>query len=664
MTPATRKRKRQASETACRARSTRRRGTNSTVQPFIYTRLDKDKQDIRVLELLPGKVSDTIRGTLRLACLNSDPEYDAASYVWGDPTPTAQVIIDGGYLRIAENLAKLLVAIRHKTKPRTVWIDAICINQDDVQERGHQVQLMRNIYSQARTVRVWLDVDVNLTHPSFHAAKRLSPPPSGFDMAQLFPGGANTVSARLRRTVLLEHHPLSFWDPLFRVFSNPYWERVWTQQEFFLARDLVFHFPRGVCGPEPLLRFDAAVCRALTDLTKVRSPENNKIRDRALGQVNSFITPLYPNRHLGFSWAKGHGRPCYTSDPTLLNLYLGSADLKARDARDHVFGVLGLVPDGLQHSVRVDYTLDVCQVYRMVTDHFILATKTVNFLCYMHVQEPCNPLKAPLPSWSPSPDKRSIPLRRWVVKPGASAHVNHSSEQGQIYDAGVLRVRGIRFDTLKAASAPALISRPIRDFRSQVEAVYHSAGISPQNLSNNAIWYDPNLLMSIFFHLARGENYKKKFRKDKPTLQQLGRDILDLLSISTLPGLAEHTLSQLAEKPVASEAWLTEDRLRISYVLRYSIHRGIFVSTDNKRIGLTHPCNQRVLPRPGDEVWVIFGCAAPLILRRNVDTGRYKLIGPVCIAGIMSGEAVQGIKPDGTPEEGYDGPSPMSIELE
>jgi hypothetical protein len=88
--------------------------------------------------------------------------YSALSYEWGPEEPPFYWIrLNGHYLRVRKNLWRFLwVAHSALGSGREIegflWVDAICINQDNMSERGHQVKLMGDIYSYARTVLAWL----------------------------------------------------------------------------------------------------------------------------------------------------------------------------------------------------------------------------------------------------------------------------------------------------------------------------------------------------------------------------------------------------------------------------------------------------------------------------------------------------------------------------
>ena len=74
------------------------------------------------------------------------PEFESLSYTWGDPKITEPILVNGHVLNITTNLNAALLALRKTNEERVLWVDAICINQADVQERSEQVLRMRDIY--------------------------------------------------------------------------------------------------------------------------------------------------------------------------------------------------------------------------------------------------------------------------------------------------------------------------------------------------------------------------------------------------------------------------------------------------------------------------------------------------------------------------------------
>ncbi|KAH9213886.1 heterokaryon incompatibility protein-domain-containing protein, partial [Leptodontidium sp. 2 PMI_412] len=139
----------------------------------------KGSNKIRLVELLPGGPSEIIRIDLLVAELDSDVEYDALSYEWGlsarssssvgvlnisvDLTFFRHILCHGKQMGIMNSLHVVLLRLRHESKSLILWTDAICINQDDEEEKPQQLMLMGKIYSQAKAVLCWIGEEKNQT---------------------------------------------------------------------------------------------------------------------------------------------------------------------------------------------------------------------------------------------------------------------------------------------------------------------------------------------------------------------------------------------------------------------------------------------------------------------------------------------------------------------
>lgn len=113
--------------------------------------------EIRVLILHPGKKGSPIECTLEHRCLGSNKaHFDALSYVWGNPAVTGEITCNNRRRNVGKNLYDALERLRLPDDERVLWIDALCINQADNQEKTQQVRLMGEIYSKAQRVLIWL----------------------------------------------------------------------------------------------------------------------------------------------------------------------------------------------------------------------------------------------------------------------------------------------------------------------------------------------------------------------------------------------------------------------------------------------------------------------------------------------------------------------------
>jgi hypothetical protein len=134
--------------------------------------LDTHVQSIRLVTILPAMSSGLVACRLRSFPLDTIPEYTALSYTWGNEKAIKRILVNDKLLYVRENLWQFLNIRRHAlasnkdsslvylnspdVETESFWIDALCIDQDNVQERNHQVGLMRQIFGNV----------VDSTHPS------------------------------------------------------------------------------------------------------------------------------------------------------------------------------------------------------------------------------------------------------------------------------------------------------------------------------------------------------------------------------------------------------------------------------------------------------------------------------------------------------------------
>ncbi|OTA65975.1 HET-domain-containing protein [Hypoxylon sp. EC38] len=239
----------------------------STETPRSYRRLDKSSEEIRLLSLNPGAPDDPVSCSLIYARLGEHPpvKYESLSYCWGNASDkgeiTMNVLEDGAELTytmpVTLSLLGALKAIRPLTGPaRVLWVDAICINQDDFDERSSQVAMMRSIYRQAQKVVVWLGEGDDNSQRSIRLINAIS------DRYKEFGSWVGSDKDNLKSL----HDPLlddrdgahSFIDN-FHLFTFPWFRRTWVAQEIFNARDSVFCCGSDTVEWESLLRVNKCI---------------------------------------------------------------------------------------------------------------------------------------------------------------------------------------------------------------------------------------------------------------------------------------------------------------------------------------------------------------------------------------------------------------------
>lgn len=142
----------------------------------IYLPLDPAMNEIRLLKIHQSRsqANSTLRVTLVRSSLEdvADVEYETISYAWGDPTLSAKIVVNSMTLLFPKETQKALLRLRLRDKPRTVWIDAVCINQMDKAERSRQVAIMSQIYRKGIRNVVYLGDDNE--HSAPEAVRSLS----------------------------------------------------------------------------------------------------------------------------------------------------------------------------------------------------------------------------------------------------------------------------------------------------------------------------------------------------------------------------------------------------------------------------------------------------------------------------------------------------------
>jgi hypothetical protein len=197
----------------------------------IYHALDTKVQEIRIVNIGPGSGTEPIECELQHLQLGDlASTYEALSYTWGPVYDLCSIKLHGNHFHVTKNLEAALRQLRLPNAVRRVWIDALCIDQSNFAQRGQQVLLMRQIYSNATEVLVWLGES---TRTSDYAMDFLSQGSRQESAKQWF---KSTITDSLS---LYERE----WYAALLTFRREYWKRVWIIQEVALAAKL-----RIICG--------------------------------------------------------------------------------------------------------------------------------------------------------------------------------------------------------------------------------------------------------------------------------------------------------------------------------------------------------------------------------------------------------------------------------
>jgi hypothetical protein len=198
--------------------------------------------------------------------LDDAPEYEALSYVWGDTSRTRRTMawygndieINGHDIDVTFNLERILRRVRHVDRIRTLWVDAICIDQSNIDERGHQVAFMGLIFEHARTVLICIGDCISSDRISGERVAELIKESeeriSNYDSIESMP----ILSLNSKDIDAVQ---LNSWGSLSRLLDNDWFSRVWVVQEVGLAKNPVVLFGNVEFGYRALMRLTAWISR-------------------------------------------------------------------------------------------------------------------------------------------------------------------------------------------------------------------------------------------------------------------------------------------------------------------------------------------------------------------------------------------------------------------
>jgi len=198
---------------------------------------------MRLIHLLPGADMEPIRTRLTVHDgIGSEP-FEALSYVWGTRANQVPISVNGYSFDVTANLDLALRCLRLADTARVLWIDAVCINQDNDAEKSAQVSIMGQIYKSAKAVLVFLgdeneDSNMVMDYLQSEDAMQLNGALPGATSERSFP---ETISR-------LGFDQLAFLQAAHHFFLRPWWSRTWVAQEYALAKDE----PIWYCGKRRL----------------------------------------------------------------------------------------------------------------------------------------------------------------------------------------------------------------------------------------------------------------------------------------------------------------------------------------------------------------------------------------------------------------------------
>ena len=574
--------------------------------PYEYSILDEEASEIRLMTLLPGRFKDDVSITMETVVLTREhaPQYEALSYAWGskknpvaisvearipDPAKSSSLLglSQRRTISVTKNLAKALPYLRKEDEPRVLWIDAICVNQQNRAERGHQVKRMAAVYSMASQVIVWLGPESDNSTLALRAMDQV-----GSEMRVNW-ATYEIISVSTGKAITQNINPFDY-EALKSVrdlLGRPWFERLWIWQEVRLAREAYLF-----CGNEGVPW--ESVRKVILMLTKVPTP--------------GWITPLLRRCFTISNYAGNEAQMRQSLERLLDNARSASCS----DPRDKIFAVLSLADPGETRGIDADYSKPAEAIFYDLVLHFTSKLQSLDILAHCEMRDDTGGME--LPTWIPN---WTVPRLCGSIQ--LSSSCLNAKPRVRYRDGKVLGATGVHIAIIKCVeslpqnTAPyiSIAGSELEDgIRALIVPKLESMSLAEREASKILLFR--TICCNIFAERA-SPPYADLFSFE--VFQKCMHRIIDTTRDTALDDSQE--IRQFLARAMSS------------------IRGRSFFTTLDGHFGLAP-----IAAKPDDEVCTLLGCQSPLILRPCGD-GSHKVVGECYIDGFMDGAACLGPLP-------------------
>ncbi|PMD61297.1 HET-domain-containing protein [Hyaloscypha bicolor E] len=491
------------------------------------------ERGFRLVNLLPGQFKDEIRVEILRTesppghSVQNDLSYEALSYVWGPEENSSIIAVRDASLRlygresssilddttlkpsyiseansrtlsIRQNLVVALRHLRKSSEGRILWIDAICINQEDVEERNREVGRMGQIYGKATRALIWLGPEGENSSLAIRSLRLFAE-----DLTNEFvmDYSGSRYRAPGSRTELLLASPIPWYDEegpwlaIRRLFHRKWFTRLWVYQECRLAADVLV-----IVGFDtlPLLEFVRAgmwfaeACLETQDFLGAQ-------------RLAASLNIIRPRPAAGGMDVISRTRGCDCEDP-----------------RDRIYAIMELFPKHIKHNLHPDYRLPVEVVYKDFFLAYLNNSGVMNFIGLPLISNRSTHSSESIPSWIPN---LACPVRRlqFGLACGKSEHtVVHSSTNDS------LRGHGTQIAKLSSVGGTLPLGATNR------EILAYCAAHQPRDLFKGT-YVDGRMLLEVFAETLVSGSRDKLFGIDFPSSEQLCDEYLQFSTTGKQP---------------------------------------------------------------------------------------------------------------------------------
>jgi len=602
--------------------------SSSSLRPYCYEPLKPNRQ-FRLLSVRSNPTPSGPEWEYNLVTFPLDhaPSYETVSYVWGDNKRLHSLNLAEDTLLVTESISKALPLLSPHCTTGYLWIDQLCINQDDITERNNQVRLMGELYSRSVRTLVYLQVkqwaiDCIVSfleaEPDFQKA----------GMNDQFNNKA--LERQLELDYSSDSSNAHTWRSIVELMNNPWFTRAWIAQEVILSQVVDVIVGKIVVSFETLHHLALTTARMEQHTLKTHKPEKCVISSTGFNR-------LHPVAKVRIAREKGKQPKKFWDLLSNIAQYSHSSD-----PHDAIYAFLGLLDDD-RVSIDVDYSVSESQVYMRTASAAIIGHRNLDIL---GLANPAITESKSLPSWVPYWKEMEpiVPL--------------YSISRDSAFSASLCRPHTPSSSIKIGSDVPWGL--PVRG-----KVICHVTTISHPFIDD---LYWSKRKMTEFLRLEDLAE-KSLFLLKYPTTDILYSDAYEM----TMERLLRVVLADLAlwaeseyytGKPISTKerldsmmrAYLSESDPRTKTDSVYQAFGAISTLRDLARIagwrrvvvtntgflGLAHHS-----VRKGDLICILHGSNVPIVLRMTTKAGNfltrdvnYKMIGQAYIEGMMDGEVV------------------------
>ncbi|KAM0351775.1 hypothetical protein ACHAPU_002287 [Fusarium lateritium] len=572
---------------------------------YKYTALYKNGM-IRTLTLLPASSMDLDIHVKLFPVELESYIYEALSYTWatddGDSSLSSSIDCEGGTIKVSKNCEKALRKLRRQDTARVLWIDAICIDQNNLEERGGQVALMDLIYSKAQKVVIWLG-----------ATSKVMDSASGRPVSDLFFDYLQPMATEIRDSKARGDFPASsaLYDsltyqaaeyvsngtltPLIRGFLDvilrPWWERVWVVQEAALGVSAIM-----ICGEKT------------ADYDDFYSLFFQLYADPSHEGGLAF-TLLEGFKHQMYSVYSVRERVGDLGPATALYDVLGrSRRLRATDKRDHIFALLDIFGSFKTQLPAANYKKNEVEVFTDMAKTFLKLLTPFEVLLQATNVEAGSKVPSWVTDWSQRPQFHIPPCDGLYSASGGSLASYSVSADGK-----KLKALGAFVDVLRhipkveesSYRTPYVPSRGILGYQKSCQVGFSLKSYPTGEDIREVLWRTLCWNVDVECHSPADSALGPHFDKFYEAL------------------ISGKEMAQI-EKDLLEEATAFND-----------------ICVHSMPLGITDRGYLASLPwtaREGDRIVILAGGEAPFLVRRHSLGEDYRLVGSCYVHGMMNGE--------------------------